>query len=110
MHDCLICAKILFFDDFPGAAFGAAYDSLLGEAGSDGFDSAFRFAYLTGNKLLWGQWVLLYHSQHGDFFQSAVFALRGQPKCKICTCKCRKAPPPGEVLNNVNTPNKKVKI
>ena len=35
MHDCLICAKILFFDDFPGAAFGAAYDSLLGEACGD---------------------------------------------------------------------------
>ena len=34
--------KSLILDDFPGAAFafGAAYDSLLGEAGSDGFDSA----------------------------------------------------------------------
>ena len=93
MHDCLICAKILFFDDFPGAtfAFGAAYDPLLGEAGGDGFDGALRFTYLTDNKLLWGGWVLLYHSQHGYFFQSAVFALRRQPKGEICTSKCRRS-------------------
>lgn len=93
MHDCLICAKILFFDDFPGAsfAFGAAYDSLLGEAGGDGFDGALRFTYITGNKLLWGRWVLLYHSQHGLFLQIAVFALRRQPKGIICTCKCRRS-------------------
>ena len=75
MHDCLICAKILFLDDFPGAtfAFVTAYDSLLGEAGGDGFDGALRFTYITGNKLLWGRWVLLYHSQHGLFLQNTVF-------------------------------------
>ena len=87
----LIILCELIFDDFPGAAFafGAAYDSLLCEAGGDGFDSAPRFAYLSGNKLLWSRWVLLYHSQYGDFFQSAVFALCGQTKGKICTCKCQ---------------------
>lgn len=89
IHECLSSVKIYIAGTT--FAFGTANDSLFGEAGGDGFDGALRFTYLTGNKLLWGGWVLLYHSQHGYFFQSAVFALRRQPNGKICTCKCRRS-------------------
>lgn len=49
------------------------------------FNSAFRLAYLCCHLFLCGCWVWQYYAKDGNLFQSAVFALWREIKCKICT-------------------------
>ena len=112
MHDCLICAKILFFDDFPGAtfAFGAAYDPLLGEAGGDGFDwrSDLPISFATNFCETDGFCCITRNTAISSKVQFLHFD--GSPRAKFALVSVGEAPPPAGVLNSVNTLNEKVKI